>query len=101
MSDAEIADIREIQRRRVSPIRRMVAIDQHAARLADRSRPKTCAGPVRSAEIIRNARDANGGVGVAALDAEKARAHRKSRKVSHNCDLGKSCQKSIHRKSSE
>ena len=76
VGETEIADIREIQRRRVPPVRRMVAIDQHAARLADRGRTEPGARPVRGAEIEGNAGDANRGVGVAALDAEKSRRER-------------------------
>ena len=62
---------------------RVVAVDQHAAGLADRRRAEARARPVRGAEIIGNAGDADRRGGIAALDAEKARPRRKSRNVAH------------------
>ena len=79
MRDPEIADIGDVGLGRRAAGDRMVAIDQHAAGLPDRGRPEAGAGTVRGAEVIRNAGDADRRAGVAAPDAEKARARRKSR----------------------
>ena len=46
MRDAEIADIGEVQLLDLGPGRRVVAIDQHAARLADRGGPEPRPRPV-------------------------------------------------------
>src|SRR6516164_7872125 len=86
--DTEIADIGKIQPLHLGPGRRVIAIDQHSARLADRRRPKPRARPVRGAEIERDAGDANRRVGIEAFDAEKGWTRGKSRNGSHGLYLG-------------
>ena len=61
----------------------MIAIDQHAARLADRRGPKPRPRPVRGAEIEGDAGDADRRVGARALHAEKGRPDGKSRNGCH------------------
>src|SRR5205807_4282509 len=51
MGNRKIADIGDVLFGWRRPGDRVVAIDQHAARLADRRRPEAGAGPVRGAEI--------------------------------------------------
>ena len=87
--DAEIADIGEVERLDLGPGGGMVAIDQHAARLADRRGPEPRSRPVRGAEIERDAGDADRRVGGRALDAEKGRPGRKSRYEGHGLLSGK------------
>src|SRR4051794_20195833 len=79
MSDLEIADIGDVGFIRSASGDRVVAVDQHAARLPDRGRPEAGAGTVRRTEVIGNPGDADRRAGVAAPEAEKARARRKSR----------------------
>src|ERR1700736_3443759 len=67
----DLADIGEVERFDLGPGCRMVAIDQHAARLADCRWPKARPGPVRGAQIKRDSGDANRRIGVGAFDAEK------------------------------
>ena len=55
--DCEIADVGEVECRRLDPELRMVAIGQHAAGAADRLRPVTRAGAVGGADIQRDAGD--------------------------------------------
>src|SRR5215831_17042147 len=84
MGDAEIADIGEIQPFDLGPGGRMVAVDQHAARLADRGRAEPRARPVGGAEIKRDAGDADRRIGIAVLKAKKARPCGKSGNVRHD-----------------
>ena len=51
----------------------MSAVNQHPARLPDRARPEAGAGPVRGADVERNAGDADRCRGVARRQSEKAR----------------------------
>src|SRR5947209_9461923 len=88
MSNAEIADIGDVHLLDLGPGRRVIAIDQHAARLADRGGPEPRPRPVRSAEIKRNAGDADCGVAARMLDAEKARPCGKSRYRTHVPHMG-------------
>src|SRR5438132_2474591 len=83
MRDAEIADIGEIHCLDLGPGCRMIAIDQHPARLADCRRPEACPGPVRGAEIEWYPGDAECRVGAHALDAEEAWPRSKSRDRGH------------------
>src|SRR5262245_4139571 len=57
--DRQIADVGEIQALHFGPRRRVVTIDQNAARLTDRRRPEPCSGSVRGTEIEWNAGDAD------------------------------------------
>ncbi len=88
MRDREIADIGDVLfgRRRAGD--RMVAIDQHAARLADRRRSETGARAVRGTEIKRDAGDANRPRRIAAFDPEKAGAGGISRGSGHASNMG-------------
>ena len=88
VGNRKIADIGDVLSGRRRPGDRVVAIDQHAARLADRRRPKPGAGPVRGAEIEGDAGDANRRSGIIALDPEKARPHGKSRGCCHAFHIG-------------
>src|SRR5271165_1594869 len=81
--DAEVADIGEIKLLDLGPGGRMVAVDQHAARLADRRRAEPRPRTVRGAEIERDAGYADRRVGVRAFDAEKTRPDSKSRYRCH------------------
>jgi hypothetical protein len=62
---------------------RMIAIDEHPARLSDRRRAEPRAGAVRRAEIEGNAGNANRGVRIRAGDPEKSRRNRKGRDRRH------------------
>ena len=81
--DLEIADVRQRQRRRIDAPVRMVAVGEHAARLADGRRPEACAGPVGGADVEGDAGDAEFGVAVVALDAEEGRRHGEGGGVGH------------------
>ena len=70
--NGEIADIGERQGCRVAPGARMVAIDQHAAGMADGVRPETGAAAIGGADIQRNAGDVQAGLGGGARDAHEA-----------------------------
>ncbi len=88
MRDGKIADIGDVLLARRRTGNRMVAVDQHAAGLADRRRPEASAGPVRGAEIEGDPGDANRRRGVIALDPEKARAGGISRGSAHAPNMG-------------
>ena len=83
MRDAEIADIGEVERLDLGPGCRMIAIDQHAAGLADRRRSEARPGPVRCAEIKGNPGDTDRRISVRALDTEKRRPDCKGRYRDH------------------
>ena len=88
VGNRKIADIGDVLSGRRRPGDRVVAIDQHAARLADRRRPEAGAGPVRGPEIEGDPGDANRRRGIIALDPEKARPHGKSRGCCHAFHIG-------------
>jgi hypothetical protein len=88
MCNPEITDIGNIQPLDRGPRGRMIAVDQHPARLADRRRPKPRPGPVRGTKIERNPGNADRCFGARALDAEKARSSGKSRDGDHGLYLG-------------
>src|SRR5258707_6657610 len=83
MRDAEIADIGEIHCLDLGPGCRMIAIDQHPARLADCRRPESRPGPVRGAEIEWYPGDADRCVGARAFDTEKRRPDGECRDGGH------------------
>ena len=85
---AEIADVGDVPLGRLPPGDRVVAVDQHAARLADRRRAKAGARPVRGAQIIGNAGDADRRPGIAAFDPEKARPGGIGRDGGHRLNIG-------------
>lgn len=60
--DREITGVRNVEARGFKPGRRMSAIDQHTARMADRVRPKTRACTVDCAGVERDAGDDEGRV---------------------------------------
>ena len=69
----------------------MIAVDEHPAGLADRRGAKPRSGPVRRAEVERDAGHADSGVSVRPLDAEKGRPDSKSRNRGHgliSCEVG-------------
>src|SRR5260370_27862668 len=73
MRDAKIADIGEIQLLDFGPGGGVIAIDQHAARLADCGRPEPRPRAARGAEVEGDAGDADRRIRVRALDAQRAR----------------------------
>src|SRR5215469_6646831 len=79
MGDAKIADIGEVKPLHLSPGGRMIAVDEHPARLPDRRRPEARPGPVRGTEIKRDPGDTDRRVGVCLCEAEKGRPDCKSR----------------------
>src|SRR6266436_3379890 len=81
--DAEIADIGKVERFDLGRGCRVVAIDQHAARLADRRWSEARPGPVRGAQIERNPGDGDRGAGACALEAEKRRPGGECRDEGH------------------
>jgi arginase family enzyme len=87
VGEAKIADIGDVAVGRLRPGDRLVAVNQHAARLADRGRAKARARPVRGAEVMGNAGDADRRPGIAAFDPEKARPGRISRDDSHALNI--------------
>ena len=62
--DGQVADIGELQSPRIDPMNGMIAIEQHAAGLADRRRAEPRPAPNGDADIERNSRDADGGLRV-------------------------------------
>ena len=60
----EVADIGEVEPRRIDPELRMLAVDQHAAGTADGLRAVARAGPVGGADVERDAGDNELGVAV-------------------------------------
>ena len=89
LSMPEIADIGDVPLGRSGAGDRVVAIYQHAARLADRIRPEARPGAVRGAEIIGDAGDADRRRGIALRNPEKARPHCKGRCVAHAVNMGR------------
>ena len=81
--DREIADVRQRQRGRIDAPVGMVAVGEHAARLADGPRPEAGAGTVGGAEIEGDAGDAEFGVAVVTADAEEGRRHGEGRGIGH------------------
>src|SRR5215472_13451526 len=77
MRDREVADIGDVEQRRLTSVQGMFAVDQHPAGLTDRRGAEARAGPVRGAQIIGNAGNADRRVAVTALDAEEARTYGK------------------------
>src|SRR6516165_3184071 len=84
VSNTEVADISEIQALHFGPGRRVVTVDEHPARLADRCRSKPRPGPVRGAEIEWDPGDTDCRVGTRAFDAEKGRPDGESRDRGHD-----------------
>ncbi len=84
----EVADIGQRQGRRVDPVERVGAVDQHPARLADGRRAEPGAAAVRGAEVERNAGDADCRLAVAARDAEEGRRNGVGRGHRHGCETG-------------
>ena len=82
--NGEIANIGERQRRRIDPMHRMIAIDQHAACLSDRRRTEARAGAIGGAEIEGNAGDADRRGRIVARDAEKARRNGEGGDAGHD-----------------
>ena len=70
--ELEIADVGDVQRRRLDPEFRMGAIGQHAAGAPDRVRTVARAGTVGGADVQRDAGDDKLGGRIAARDAKKA-----------------------------
>ena len=79
----DLADVGERQGRGINPMDGMRAVDQHAARLADRRRAEARAAAVGGAEVERNAGDRDGGVSVAARQTKKCRRNRVGRRRTH------------------
>ena len=71
--DGEIADVGKVERCRLDPELRMVAVGQHAAGAADRLRPVARAGAVGRADVQRNAGDDIVGVAIGAGDGQEVR----------------------------
>ena len=62
---------------------RVIAVDQHAARLPDGGRPEARAAAVRGADVERNAGNGERGIVGAARDREKARRQGECRNGRH------------------
>ncbi len=82
--NTEVAHIGKGQRGRIGPQRRMRTIHQHAAGLADGTRPIARSRTIGGAKVKRDARNDDTRGGVLSGDPEEARSNSEGRRVRHH-----------------
>ena len=82
--DDEVADVGQMPGGWIDPMQRMLAVDQHPARLSNCRWSESRSRPVGRAKVIRNAGDTNRRIWIAAGGPEKRRRDREGCGLRHD-----------------